>query len=96
MNEVDPDRATLRRPTRWLRVSDLVTNKNSKTPGRFPISRSSFYGLKNFPKPVYLSPGTPVWDSEEVDAWEAALREQPVVPSRGGDRRKRAADEASK
>lgn len=78
-------------PKRWLRLSDLVTDKTTKKPkppGRYPIGRSTFYGLPGFPKPTYLSPGLPVWDASEVDAWEAARKEQPATPSRGGNRRK--------
>ncbi|MDP3823481.1 MAG: AlpA family phage regulatory protein [Burkholderiales bacterium] len=66
---------------RWLRVNELAT--------RFGIGRSTLYGLRDFPKPIYLSPGLPVWSEADIEAYEAARRQAtPVTPSRGGNRRK--------
>lgn len=90
-----------KRPTHWLRVTDLITQpatparagKSAKPTrrGRYPMGRTAFYALEDFPKPVYLSPGLPVWDEAEVEAWERKRKAMTHVASRGGDMRTKAA-----
>jgi prophage regulatory protein len=43
---------------------------------RLGISKSAFYRLHDFPKPVRLGPRSPRWYESEVDAYIAAHRER--------------------
>lgn len=59
-------------PKTFIRMHDLASTKERK--GRYPVSKATIYrwiAAGTFPSPVKLSAGTSVFDSDDLDAYDA-------------------------